>query len=169
MGYFAAILDRSGLLKRDLDYHLVRAAMVIIFAWFGYDKWFDAEIRGLLPIITHGPFISWTIPLLGIHGTAILLGTSEWTFGTLLLLGFWNKKAGMLGALGSTFTFIATVTVFPFVPDAWDGGAGGFPAMTMNTAFLLKDLVLLVVSVYLLKQDAVRVIEAGKKRQRMAD
>lgn len=162
MNYLADMLGRVGFLKRDLDYHLLRAAMVIIFAWFGYDKWFEAEIRGLLPLITHGPFIFWTIPVLGIHGTAILLGTSEWTFGTLLLLGFWNKKAGMIGALGSTFTFIATVTIFPFVPDAWDAGAGGFPAMTMNTAFLLKDVVLLAVSLYLLRQDAVRVIEARK-------
>ena len=94
MKYFANILDRLGLLKGDLDYHLLRAAMVIIFAWFGYDKWFESEITALLPIITHGPFISWTIPVLGIRGTAIFLGASEWTFGTLLLLGFWNKKAG---------------------------------------------------------------------------
>jgi uncharacterized membrane protein YkgB len=154
MNAIAQLLGRSGLLK--LDYHLLRAAMVIIFAWFGYDKWFEAEIRGLLPIITHGPFIFWTIPVLGIRGTAIFLGTSEWTFGTLLLLGFWNKKAGMLGALGSTFTFIATFTVLPFVPDAWDAGAGGFPAMTINSAFLLKDLVLLAVSLYLLRQDVIR-------------
>jgi uncharacterized membrane protein YkgB len=147
-------------LKRDLDYHLLRAAMVIIFAWFGYDKWFESEIRALAPLITHGPFIFWTIPVLGIRGTANLLGASEWTFGTLLFLGFWNKKLGVLGALGSTFTFIATLTILPFVPDGWDAGAGGFPAMAMNAAFLLKDLVLLVVSVCLLKEDLRRVIAA---------
>jgi uncharacterized membrane protein YkgB len=134
--------------------------MVVIFAWFGYDKWFEAEIRGLLPLITHGPFTFWTIPILGIRGTAIFLGASEWTFGTLLLLGFWNKKLGVLGALGSTATFVSTLTILPFVPDAWDAGAGGFPAMAMNAAFLLKDLVLLVVSVYLLRQDVARVVEA---------
>lgn len=162
MNYLANMLGRLGLLKRDLDYHLVRAAMVIIFAWFGYDKWWDAEIVGLLPFITHGPFTFWTVPVLGIHGTAILLGASEWTTGLLLFLGFWNKKAGMLGALGSTGIFISTFTILPFVPDAWDAAAGGFPAMTANSSFLLKDLVLLAVSVYLLKQDAVRVIEAGR-------
>jgi uncharacterized membrane protein YkgB len=158
MNFIADTLGRSGLLKRDLDYHLVRAAMVIIFAWFGYDKWFEAEIRGLLPIITHGPFIFWTIPVLGIRGTSIFLGASEWTFGSLILLGYWNKKLGVLGALGSVFTFIATVTVIPFVPGAWDAAAGGFPAMTMVSAFLLKDVVLLIVSVYLLKQDVERVL-----------
>jgi uncharacterized membrane protein YkgB len=160
MNYLVNLLGRSGLLKRDLDYNLLRAAMVIIFAWFGYDKWFQEEITGLLPLITHGPLISWTIPVLGIRGTSYLLGTSEWTFGTLLLLGFWNKKLGVLGALGSSFTFLATFTIFPFAPGAWDAAAGGFPAMTIVSAFLLKDLVLLTVSIYLLKQDVARVIEA---------
>ncbi|MER2263584.1 DUF417 family protein [Methylobacterium oxalidis] len=125
------------------------------------------HIRGLLPLITNGPFTSWTIPVLGIRGTAIFLGTSEWTFGTLLFLGFWNKKLGVLGALGSTATFISTLTILPFVPDAWEAGAGGFPAMAMNAAFLLKDLVLLVVSIYLLRQDVARSIavrDSGEER-----
>lgn len=152
------LIAKTGLLRKDLDYHLLRAAMVVIFAWFGYDKWFESEIRALAPLITHGPFIFWTIPVLGVHGTAILLGTAEWTFGSLLLLGFWNKRLGMLGALGSIATFVSTLTILPFVPDGWDSGAGGFPAMAMNAAFLLKDLVLLVVSIYLLKQDAERIL-----------
>lgn len=160
MNFLIDKLAGSGLLRRDLDYHLLWGAMVVIFAWFGYDKWFEAEIRGLLPLITHGPFTFWTIPVLGIRGTAIFLVASEWTFGTLLLLGFWNKKLGVLGALGSTATFVSTLTILPFVPDAWDAGAGGFPAMAMNAAFLLKDLVLLVVSVYLLRQDVARVVAA---------
>jgi uncharacterized membrane protein YkgB len=158
MNALIQLFAKSGLLKKDLDYHLLRAAMVVIFAWFGYDKWFESEITALAPLITHGPFIFWTIPVLGIHGTAILLGTAEWTFGSLLLLGFWNKKLGVLGAIGSIATFISTLTILPFVPDGWDAGAGGFPAMGMNAAFLLKDLVLLVVSVYLLKQDVARSI-----------
>lgn len=160
MNYLVDILGRSGLLKRDLDYHLLRASMVIIFAWFGYDKWFEAEIIDLLPLITNGPLVSWTIPVLGVSGTSYFLGASEWIFGSLLLLGFWNKKLGVLGALGSCATFISTITIFPFAPGAWHAGAGGFPAMTIVSAFLLKDLVLLAVSVYLLKQDVARVIEA---------
>jgi uncharacterized membrane protein YkgB len=167
MNFLVNLIGRSGLLKRDLDYHMLRAAMVIIFAWFGYDKWFNAEIMDLLPLINNGPFISWTIPVLGVGGTSVFLGASEWTFGSLLFLGFWNKKLGVLGALGSIATFIGTVTILPFAPGAWHAAAGGFPAMTIVSAFLLKDVVLLVVSVYLLKQDVTRVIEArssGGKR-----
>lgn len=162
MNALVQLFAKTGLLKKDVDYHLLRASMVIIFAWFGYDKWFEAEIIGLIPLITHGPLIFWTIPVLGVRGTSYLLGTSEWTFGLLLLLGFWNKKLGVLGALGSTFTFIATFTILPFAPGAWEAAAGGFPAMTIVSAFLLKDLVLLVVSIYLLKQDVERVIAADQ-------
>lgn len=158
MNFIANQLGRTGLLRHDLDYHLLRTAMVIIFVWFGYDKWFESEITALVPIISAGPLISWTIPVLGIKGTAIFLGTAEWTIGLLLLLGFWNKKLGMVGAMGSIATFISTLTILPFVPNGWDPGAGGFPAMAMNAAFLLKDLVLLVVSFYLLTQDARRVL-----------
>jgi uncharacterized membrane protein YkgB len=160
MNFIVDILNRSGILKRDFDYHLLRAAMVVIFAWFGYDKWFNVEITDLLPLITHGPLIFWMPAVLGVGGTSVLLGTAEWTFGSLLFLGFWNKKLGVLGALGSTFSFIATFSIFPFAPGAWDASAGGFPAMTIVSAFLLKDLVLLVVSVYLLKQDLSRVAAA---------
>jgi uncharacterized membrane protein YkgB len=84
------------------------------------------------------------------------LGVAEWTFGLLLLLGFWNKQLGSLGALGSCFSFIATFTILPFFPNGWKPSAGGFPAMTEHVAFLMKDLVLLGASFYLLKQDVLR-------------
>jgi uncharacterized membrane protein YkgB len=73
------------------------------------------------------------------------------------LLGFWDKRLGILGAVGSTVTYIGTVSIIPFMPNGWAASAGGFPAMTVNVAFLMKDVVLLAVSLYLLKQDAVRV------------
>jgi hypothetical protein len=32
------ILTKSGLLTKDLEYHLIRTSMVIIFLFFGYQK-----------------------------------------------------------------------------------------------------------------------------------
>lgn len=156
IGVLATVLDRSGLLRADADYHLVRAAMVIMFFFFGYQKWFAYEVERLVPFISNGPLIFWLYPALGMRGATLFLGMSEWAFGTLLFLGFWNKKLGILGALGSTGTFIATVSIIPFMPDGWDAAAGGFPAMTGNVPFLMKDLVLLAVSAYLLIQDVRR-------------
>jgi uncharacterized membrane protein YkgB len=46
------------------------------------------------------------------------------------------------------------------MPEGWDAAAGGVPAMTGNVPFLMKDVVLLAVSVYLLKKDVQRVVLA---------
>jgi uncharacterized membrane protein YkgB len=157
------ILTKLGLLKDDLDYHLIRASMVIIFLFFGYQKWFEYEAQTLIPYISNGPLIFWLYPVFGIRGASWFLGVSEWLFGALLFAGFWNKKLGILGALGSVASFIGTVTIIPFMPDGWAASAGGFPAMTGNIPFLMKDVVLLAVSFYLLKQDVMRVsLSAGR-------
>ena len=160
MNLFINRLVKLGILKEALDYNLVRASMVIIFLFFGYQKWFDYEAQALIPYISNGPLISWMYPVFGVRGACYFLGVSEWGFGVLLFLGFWNKKLGILGAIGSCFSFLATLTIIPFMPDGWAASAGGFPAMTGTTAFLMKDLVLLAVSLYLLKQDVVRVYSA---------
>jgi uncharacterized membrane protein YkgB len=158
-------LARSGILKADFDYHLLRAAMVIIFFFFGYQKWWAYEAQRLIPYISNGPLIFWLYPVFGMRGASWFLGSCEWTFGTLLFLGFWNKRLGILGALGSCATFIGTVTIIPFMPDGWDASAGGFPAMTGNVPFLMKDVVLLAVSFYLLRQDVLRVSLSSKQKR----
>jgi len=85
--------------------------MIIIFAFFGYQKWFEYEAQALVPYISNGPLIFWMYPVFGIRGATYFLGVAEWVFGGLLLLGFWNKGLGILGALGSCFSFIATLTI----------------------------------------------------------
>jgi uncharacterized membrane protein YkgB len=157
MNLLITILTKLGLLKKDLDYHLVRASMVIIYFFFGYQKWFPYEAHALIPFISNGPLISWMYPVFGLQGASWFLGVSEWLFGALIFLGFWNKPLGALGALGSCVTFVMTITIIPFMPDGWNASAGGFPAMQGNVAFLMKDVVLFAVSFYLLKQDIERV------------
>jgi uncharacterized membrane protein YkgB len=149
-------LNRYGILESDIDYHLIRASMVIIFFFFGYQKWWNYEAQALVPYITNGPLIFWMYPAFGVRGATWFLGVSEWVFGALLFWGFWNKTAGVIGALGGIASFVSTTTIIPFFPDGWAASAGGFPAMKENVAFLMKDFALLAVSFYLLKQDLLR-------------
>src|SRR5712664_4801285 len=160
MNSLIRFLAKFRIFNGDLDYHLVRASMVIIFLFFGYQKWFPYEAQGLIPYISHGPLIFWMYPVFGVKGATYFLGVSEWLFGALLFVGFWNRKLGILGALGSVATFVGTVTIIPFIPGGWEPSAGGFPAMVGPVAFLMKDFVLLAASVYLLKQDVARVVAA---------
>jgi uncharacterized membrane protein YkgB len=155
------LLNRYGILESDIDYHFLRASMVIIFLLFGYQKWWNYEAQALIPYISNGPLIFWLYPVFGLHAATYFLGISEWLFGLLLFIGFWNKACGVLGALGGCASFVSTITIIPFIPNGWAPSAGGFPAMTETVAFLLKDLVLLAVSFYLLKQDLMRMSAAG--------
>ena len=43
MNSLVRILARTRLLKGDLDLHLVRGSMVLIFLLFGYQKWWEYE------------------------------------------------------------------------------------------------------------------------------
>jgi uncharacterized membrane protein YkgB len=68
--------------------------MVIIFFFFGYQKWFTYEAQVLIPYISNGPLIFWMYPVFGIRGASWFLGVAEWSFGALLFLGFWGQATG---------------------------------------------------------------------------
>jgi Protein of unknown function, DUF417 len=77
MNLLIKILTKLGLLTKDLDYHVVRATMVIIYFFFGYQKWFPYEAQTLVPFISNGPLISWMYPVFGLQGSSWFLGVSE--------------------------------------------------------------------------------------------
>ena len=72
MNALIQIFAKSGLLTKDLDYHLIRASMVLIFLAFGYQKWFAYEAQVLIPYISNGPLISWLYPVFGIRGASLV-------------------------------------------------------------------------------------------------
>ena len=148
MNWLISALIKLGLLNDDLDYHLIRASMVVLFLFFGYQKWFEYEAQALIPYIGNGPLIFWMHPVFG-----------------FLFLGFWHKRLGILGALGSCAAFLGTLTIIPFMPDGWAASAGGFPAMAGNVPFLMKDVVLFGVSVYLLRQDVASVSRSAPQSE----
>ena len=92
MNSLIKVLARSRLLKGDLDLHLVRGSMVLIFLLFGNQKWFEYEAQGLIPFISNGPLTSWMYPVFGIRGATWFLGVSEWLIAALLFLGFWGLE-----------------------------------------------------------------------------
>ena len=68
------ILTKSGLLTKDVDYHLVRASMVIIFLFFGYQKWFEYEAQVLIPYISNGPSYFLDVPCFRHPGSQLVFG-----------------------------------------------------------------------------------------------
>src|ERR1700740_2058339 len=149
-------VSRMTVLRSRLDVHLIRGAMVFTFFAFSIQKWSQYTAEMLVPLISHSPLVFWLLPAFGVRGASYFLGTTEMIFGSLIFLGYWSPRLGILGALGSIVTFVGTTSIIPFLPDAWAHEAGGFPIMTLPLGFLMKDVLFLVASFYLLKQDLTR-------------
>ena len=149
-------VSRTVPFRDDRDRHLIRAAMVFTFFAFSIQKWNQYTIEMLVPMISHSPVVFWLLPAFGLRGAGYFLATTETIFGLLIFLGYWSPRLGILGALGSIVTFVGTVSIIPFLPDAWAREAGGFPIMTLPLGFLMKDVLFLAASFYLLKQDLTR-------------
>jgi uncharacterized membrane protein YkgB len=130
--------------------------MVFTFFAFSIQKWSHYTSEMLVPLISHSPVVFWLLPAFGVHGAGYFLGTTETIFGCLIFLGYWSPRLGILGALGSIVTFIGTTSIIPFLPGGWAVEAGGFPIMTLPLGFLMKDVLFLAASFYLLKQDMTR-------------
>ena len=156
----AKVMVGLGIFGEQFEYNSMRLAMVITFAFFGYTKWHRYGAQTMIPFISNSPFIFWLYPAFGLRGGARFLGASEWTIFALLYAGFWDKRLGIFGALGSTITFFTTFTIIPFMPNGWDPAAG-FPAMAGAVPFLMKDLVFLALSIYLVKQDFLRLFQSS--------
>src|SRR5438552_19069480 len=98
MNWLINALTKLGLLNEDLDYHLIRASMVLLFLFFGYQKWFEYEAQVLISYISNGPLISWMYPMFGIRGASWFLGVSEWSSAVLWFLGFSSTSRDILVA-----------------------------------------------------------------------
>jgi len=115
------------------DYHFVRLPMVTIYFFFGYQKWFDYEVKELMPFCTHGPLIFWMYAVFGMKGS--FLGVSEWLFGALLLAGFWNKKLGVLGLSDRSRSFYAPSRSFLLCPMAGTNRLAAFRPWSVMLRF----------------------------------
>jgi uncharacterized membrane protein YkgB len=153
-------VSRTILFRSGLDSYLIRGAMVFTFFAFSIQKWSQYTAEMLVPLISHSPVVFWLLPAFGVRGAGYFLGTTETIFGSLIFLGYWSPTLRVLGALGSIVTFIGTTSIIPFLPDGWAHEAGGFPIMTLPLGFLMKDVLFLAASFYLLKQDLTRAARA---------
>ena len=113
---FILSLQKTTPFRGELDCHLIRAVMAFTFFIFGYQKWFSLRLIRLRRLSSHSQLVFWLIPAFGVRGASFFLGTTEWSFGTLILLGFRYRSLGVVGVLGSTVTFQAPSSSSHFFP-----------------------------------------------------
>ncbi len=128
-------------------------SLAIVFIWIGAMKFTDYEAAGIAGLVMNSPIVGWWHTLLGIKGTALMLGVIEITTGLLLACRVLSPRISIFGAAMSTLTYLITLSFMFTTPGVAEPTAGGFPAISAFPGqFLLKDIVFLAVSVYCLRE-----------------
>jgi uncharacterized membrane protein YkgB len=92
-------------------------------------KFTGYEAKGIEPLVTHSPFMSWMYSFLSVQTFSNLLGVVEFTIAILIGLRHWSAKAAALGSAGAVMMFLTTLS-FLFSTPGWEPSLGGFPALS---------------------------------------
>lgn len=123
-------------------------------------KFTAPEIEALKPLISGTPWLAWLYPLFGEAGASYFIGLVEIVAGLLMLASFWSPRLGIVGAALAALTFFTTSTLMAVLP-VWDERLGGFPALNPGGQFLIKDVALLGIALFVAADCWMRIAPMG--------
>jgi|SRR5438309_304503 uncharacterized membrane protein YkgB len=133
----------------DVGKAIVRWGVVLVLAWIGGMKFTAYEAMGIQPLVAHSPLLSWVYDFLSVRAFSTMLGFLEIGTAVLIALRSASPKASAVGSILAIGLFTTTLS-FLFSAPGWEPSLG-FPALSaMPGQFLLKDVVYLGASVWLL-------------------
>jgi len=124
-----------------------RYGLVVVLLLIGVLKFTAEEAAGIRPLVAHSPLMSWMYSLLSVQGVSNVIGIIEIAIAVLIALRPLSAKASLVGSLGAVVTFLLTVSFLFSTPGAAHLSYG-FPVLDGAGQFLIKDLVLLGVSLW---------------------
>lgn len=140
-------LDSERVLRIGLQ--TARGGLVLCLVFIGLAKFTPEEARGIQPLVSHSPFMSWMYLVWSLQTVSNIIGTTELVIAFLLVVGLWSARASLAGSLGAVLTFLVTISFLFTTPGAIVLGKG-FPALSGAGQFLVKDVILLGASIALL-------------------
>ena len=90
-----------------------------------------------------------------------VLGTAEVVTAALLALRPWYPKASVIGGVLAAAFFLGTLSFMVTTPGIGEPTAGGFPVLSADGEFLMKDIALLGLALWLLAES----VGATQRRQ----
>jgi reactive chlorine resistance protein C len=129
---------------------VARYGLVIVLAWFGAMKFTHYEAQGISPLAANSPFLSWVYHVMSVDAFSRLLGIAELTTAALLALKPWFPKASVVGGILASTFFVGTLSFMVTTPGIGEASAGGFPVLSATGEFLMKDIALFGLALWLL-------------------
>jgi uncharacterized membrane protein YkgB len=135
-----------------------RYGLVVVLAWIGFGKYAKMEARVL---IEHSPLMSWIYDVLSVGGVAKALGTTEIIAAILIALRPFSPKVSAVGSAMAVTLFLGTLSFLFTTPGLVVAHYDGIPVLGAQPGqFLLKDLVLIGVALWTLRE----ALGAGNKQ-----
>ena len=129
---------------------LARYALVVVIAWFGAMKFTHHESYNISRFVAHSPLMSWAYSVMSIRTFGALTGVAELATAALLAVKPWSPRLSVLGGVLATLFFLGTLSFMISTPGIGEPTAGGFPVLSDNGEFLMKDIALLGLAVWTL-------------------
>lgn len=139
---------------------VARYGLVIVLAWFGAMKFTTYEAYGISHWVANSPFVGWIYNIMSINDFGRLNGSIELITAALLAVKPWFPKAAVLGGAIASLFFVLTLSFMITTPGVGEASAGGFPVLSADGEFLMKDIANLGLALWLLA-DA---IDATRRR-----
>ncbi|MFZ1162092.1 YkgB family protein [Mycobacterium sp.] len=148
----------------DIAPLVARYGLVIVLAWFGAMKFTSYESHGISHWVANSPFLSWVYNIMSIDAFGRLNGSIELIVAALLAVKPWFPKASVVGGIFASLFFVNTLIFMITTPGVGEASAGGFPVLSADGEFLMKDIANLGLALWLLA-DA---IDATRRRATLA-
>jgi reactive chlorine resistance protein C len=129
---------------------VARYGLVVVIAWFGAMKFTHYEAQGVSHWVANSPFLSWLYDIMSIDAFGRLNGSIELITAVLLAVRPWFPKASVVGGVFASLFFVATLSFMVTTPGEGEASAGGFPVLSADGEFLMKDIALFGLSLWLL-------------------
>ena len=129
---------------------VARYGLVIVIAWFGAMKFTHYESQGISHWVANSPFLGWVYNIMSIDAFGRLNGSIELIVAALLAVKPWFPKASVVGGIFASLFFVTTLSFMITTPGVGEASAGGFPVLSADGEFLMKDIANLGLALWLL-------------------
>ncbi|KZN37386.1 hypothetical protein N480_14860 [Pseudoalteromonas luteoviolacea S2607] len=112
--------------------------VALVLLWIGGMKFLELEAKGIEPLVSHSPFMSWLYDLFSVQMASNLIGIYDIFFTVLLgaALLLRHKQLFIVAALGSGAVFVMTQTFLVTTPGALSMST----LLTGTGQFIIKDI-----------------------------
>jgi uncharacterized membrane protein YkgB len=129
---------------------VARYGLAIVLAWFGAMKFTYYESHGISHWVANSPLLSWVYDIMSIDAFGRLNGSIELITAALLAVKPWFPKVSVVGGIFASLFFVTTLSFMITTPGVGEASAGGFPVLSADGEFLMKDIALIGLALWLL-------------------